>query len=141
MLVRTLCKAASRFFFTLIDAPFSKRNIPSRQAVPVLNIPVVKPPISSTPRIKVLLNTPINIGAIMRTPGIFCISLKKLFSPSFFSPLFFGYWILDMFYVIIISFTFLFANPQIQIKIIHILYSSLTCSIIFSMQVKNDFRL
>ena len=67
-------------FFTSMDAPFSKRNIPNRQAVPVLNIPDVNPPISSTFGINVLASTPISIGTMINPPGTFCISLKKLFS-------------------------------------------------------------
>ena len=53
-------------FFTSMDAPFSKRNIPNRQAVPVLNIPDVNPPISSTFGINVLASTPISIGTMLR---------------------------------------------------------------------------
>ena len=75
-------------FLTSIEAPFSSKNMPSRQAVPDLNIPVVNPPISNTSGINVFASTPTSIGTIINPPGILCISLKKLFfSFILFPPL------------------------------------------------------
>ena len=104
-------------FLISMDAPFSKRNIPRRHDVPVLNIPEVKPPIPSTLGINVFASTPINIGTIINPPGTFCMSLKKLFSSFILCRSFlFGYWILDTIYcTFIIHFDFTFVNLTIYL--------------------------
>ena len=71
-------------FRTSIFAPFSKRNSPRRQFVPVLNIPVVNPPTSRACGAMVFTMIPIKSGTRMIPPGTFCMSLNKLFLFSFF---------------------------------------------------------